>query len=354
MAADATSLATATPAAPAGDILSIYPKVVATFVVMRLTCWIVLFLEVSGVVGPVGYAIVQAGSAMEITYCQLMFFGTLHRGLVSSNRLEWICRVTFVVDGVALLVRGFTVFRPDTVVELLQAENATANGLAVDMAGSIQGGIIWFVAMALFSMWIGVQLLAVSRIRIHSHTESLSDFSTRNTRIYCAALVVQLLLGVLLVVYTLSNDATPEQKVRARKTVNAVVSFSMAIGQAYTFKMFIFNSGGQTISGYLRGDVGANGRKGTIHKTVAIVLTLCWFGVVTLGAIFALAATSTTDGFEYQTLAMDTLQLQIVFQFSPWAVFCHDMGMNRTHLCNVAKGEERFAQFRDARVAQKP
>jgi len=335
-----------------GDIVSVYPKIVGTFVLMRIVCWTILILEMCKVdMHGIDSAIVETSSAMEICYCQLMFYGTLHYGLISSARLENICRVAFFLDGTALLVKGFTVFSADTVEDLIAGMNATAMGVAQDMSSSIQGGIIWFGAMAIYSMWVGVQMLAVSRVRIFDYVprERLAAFSDRNTKIYAVSLAIQVLIGGALVVYACVNDESPEAEVRFSKTIVAVTQLSFAIGQAYTFKMLIFDTCGQTIRGWLRGEPGMDGRRNPIHKAVAVTLTFLWMIVVVLATIFALIANSTTDGFEYQTLAMGTMQLHNAFQFSAWAVFCHDMGMNRTHLFKgLEKGEERFKIWRDA------
>ena len=130
---------------PKGDIVSTYPRIVGTFVLLRLVCWTILILEMADVdMGSgISMAIVETSSAMEIVYCQLMFYGTLHFGLLSSERLEWICRVAFLLMA-PLLIKGFTVHSSVTAGAGGRAERYRP-GEPVDMSGSIRTGIIWLL-----------------------------------------------------------------------------------------------------------------------------------------------------------------------------------------------------------------
>ena len=186
------------------------------------------------------------------------------------------------------------------------------------------------------------------QICTHAHAATPAPAQPDRPRIYVACLALQLLLGGYLVLYSVLTDDSPEQQIRFTMTTVAVTQFSFGFGQAYTFKMLIFDTCGQTIGGFLRGEPAMDGRHNRKHKWAAVLLTLSWLLVVTLAVPMAWAAKSTTNGFEYQIFSMRQLQLHVVFQFSAWAVFCHDMGMNRAHLCSVVKGEQQLAMWRAA------
>jgi len=352
-----------------GDIVSYYPKLVGFFVLLQLIGWSCTLIESFGGLDNslVLFVFGDMTFALDISMCQVMFYGTLHRGPVSDDRLKWVCRVAFVVDGFCYLARAFTSFRPRSVADFFALRNATALGAMPDidvmLRSGMQAGVIYFVALAFFSNIVGVAFLSVSRLRVVEWMprSALPAFSDLGTRVYLSLIGVQLLLVVAMVAYALGADPNDaEQVVRVTKTTDAAKNWSTAIGQVYAFYTLIFLTTGQTARGLLRCESGKNGRKWAIHKAAAIAITILWQVLCLLFFVLALVAGSTTDGFAFNDLAMGQLNLHNLTQFTVWFIVMHDFEFNTTHLRSVDRGETRRERIRrttrmcDADAGQPP
>ena len=84
-------------AAAQGDIVSMYPHLVGPFAVFQIIGWAFSLLEVAGSVGPIGFTIMESTYPVDIAFCQLMFWGTLHFGPISDGRLSMLCRLAFCI-----------------------------------------------------------------------------------------------------------------------------------------------------------------------------------------------------------------------------------------------------------------
>lgn len=340
-----------------GDIVSMYPKVVGFFVFLQLCGWVCTLFEVGNPSDSlVAFTTGEMLFALDISLCQVMFYGTLHNGPVSDERLKWICRVAFVVDGVVLLVRGLRVFRPTSVANYELGLNMTLQGLPLDFelafSSGLKNGTIYFLALAGFSNILGVAFLSVSRLRIVEWTpkSELRALAETAMKAFALTIGVQVLLGAAMVIHVASLDRTDaEQIVRATKLTEACKNFSTAAGQITGYYFIIFGSCGQTISGFLKGEVARNGRKGTWHKVVAIAIFFAWQTLCLVFVLLALLAESTTRGFDFNDLAMGTLSMHNGTQFTIWFVCMHDFEFTTTHMRSMEKGEARVAAYRRKR-----
>ena len=77
------------------DIVAAYPQLVGPFALFNIMGWTFCLLEVWGAVGGIGYTIMDGTYPIDIAFCQLMFWGTLHYGPIPDGRLALICRVAF-------------------------------------------------------------------------------------------------------------------------------------------------------------------------------------------------------------------------------------------------------------------
>ena len=113
---------------PKGDIISTYPKMVSSYVVVQLVSYVCSLLSTFGVRGATATAVAAHLAPIETTLCQMMFMTTMHNGPVSDGRLINVCRVGFLIDGIVLFVGSATVFRPESVADAVAAVNLTAIG----------------------------------------------------------------------------------------------------------------------------------------------------------------------------------------------------------------------------------
>ena len=54
---------------------------------------------------------------IDIAFCQMMFWGTLHFGPLSDGRLSLVCRLAFLVEAASFVANTLTIWRPLTVDE---------------------------------------------------------------------------------------------------------------------------------------------------------------------------------------------------------------------------------------------
>eukprot|EP00392_Amoebophrya_sp_AT5.2_P003408 g3413.t1 len=142
------------------SFLAHYPRLVAVFCVLQLAGWTANLLEICGVLGPLGSAVNAAALTFDVALCQLLYFGTLHYGLLDFSALNVVCRIAFAVDGLGLLLNYVLVEKPRSAAEAVQekVKRETNTIAGVDAA-------IWGVVCAV-SAWIGVQVLVVARMRL--------------------------------------------------------------------------------------------------------------------------------------------------------------------------------------------
>ena len=96
MAATKTSASDA-PAKKRGDIVSEYLYLVIPFACVQAASWTLSLLQTFGIMGRTAWAASDAMTPIDISFCQMMFWGTLHYGPISDSRLQIVCRMAFLV-----------------------------------------------------------------------------------------------------------------------------------------------------------------------------------------------------------------------------------------------------------------
>lgn len=226
------------------DVVSEYPKLVGSFIILQCFCWAVAILEAARAMGPIANVLGTEGASFDIAICNMMFFGTLHKGLISDKRLAWVCRIAFLVDGVILFMTYSTIFRPSTLEEAL---NYTATGEVVSMLSGFINASVWLFMMAFVSAWIGIRMLELARRRLFEQAaQSPGEFSDRFVRVYVALIAVQLVVSTTVTVVA-ALVRTTEAQFRMSQVVGPSFNFNIMLGQVYGFKCMTFDATGQTL-----------------------------------------------------------------------------------------------------------
>lgn len=327
-----------------GDIVAEYKSIVVPFIVLQIIGWGFCFAEVARAIGPTGNAIVQALTPIDINFCQLLFFGTLHYGLLDDGRLCWVCRIAFVVDGCAMLISGALVFRPS---DTQQAIDALDPSYVPNMTQGWIGGAIWFFMYAVFSAWIGVQTLAVSRRRILDGVgeAGLAAFSNKQIKAQLVALAAQAAIGVWMAVQTQTAAAqTAEAQIRAANNDGNLMNVSFMLAQVYSFKILLFDATGARMGDFFR-------CKGTRASYVAACFVVLYVGIVLFNCAVGLTAPSSTDGL-YLLMGelTGTYQLQNTAMVCIWIATANNFGMTLSHFRNVQVAEDKLLARRTSKA----
>ena len=78
------------------DVISEYPLLVGCFLVPQITSWVLAILMAAGIAGRGALSANEATTPIDVSFCLMMFLGTLHKGAVDDTRLRrrWrrLCR----------------------------------------------------------------------------------------------------------------------------------------------------------------------------------------------------------------------------------------------------------------------
>lgn len=316
-----------------------YKGVVGLFVLLQIIGWAFSFGEAAQLVGPTASAIVNGLTPMDVTFCQILFFGTLHHGLLDDGRLCWVCRIAFGVDGVAFLINSATVWRPQDTQEALDALDPNH---VPNMTQGYIGGLIWFVMYSVFSAWVGVQTLVVARLRVITGVgrDSIARFSTQLIRVQAASLMLQLAIGIWMAANIRAALELPaEQQIRASSTNGGLMNVSFMLAQLYAFKVVLLDATGATMADFFKCRV-----KRACYMGAAFVVL---YIVITLGnALIMLTAPSSTDPlFLLARQLIGTYNLQNAAMIGVWVSAANNFGMTLSHLRNTERAEaQRMAR----------
>jgi len=322
-------------ALPAGDIVSNYKLLVGSYLALQIACWVLALTEVGGATGPHAFAAVEASLPVDVTFCLMMFLGTLHHGLLPDDRLRIVCRIAFLVDGTALLINHSVIIRPMSLADALAYANATLSEPTWSNAWRYLTAGYWWLAEGVLSATIGVNVLASIRRRVcDGAAADRAAFSAHFLRVYCAMLALQ--VGLMAwAVANIASATTTDAEILATKTNDALCSLSLALAQSYAMKCAIFDATGRTVGQFVTG-------KGSTASYVALVFWLIWIGCILTGLLLCLSASSSGDS---ALLVADLLNqgpvLAIMPNFLVWATAGFNMGLSPYHLVSVETGERK-------------
>ena len=312
-----------------GDIVSEYLWLVIPFGVLQLTSWVIGLLEVFRAVGPVAYAAMDAMYPLDISFCQMMFWGTLHHGPISDGRLAVLCRVAFVIEAICFMVSCLTVFRPISVEDGLAALNATATATEAPPSLSLYMGYFkaafWFLTFGPFAAWVGTTALQIGRRRLLDNKPhaSLPPFSTSFLRGYVGILVAQLLLMTWSIVRTVSI-VTTEDLVFTIKLNYAIRGVSMSLAQLFGWKAVIFDASGVSMQSFRQG-------KGTKLQMAAIGCIVLYLLIVWVDLLLFAFATSSADPILYFHNVLE-IGLENLPMMGVWLCAAVNFGLSWHHL----------------------
>jgi hypothetical protein len=330
-----------------GDIVSQYPYLVGPFAALQIIGWLLALLELGHVVGPVGYAAQDALFPIDIAFCQMMFWGTLHHGPISDGRLALICRIAFVVEGIVVVTSSLAIFRPTSVADALAALNGTSVFDLPSLTFNYALGAFWFVVFVPFSAYVGTTVLQVGRRRLIENTPetSLAPFSSNFLRFYVIILALQLTIVGVTVALTAGAEGV-EAEVLQSKLNYALRALSLVLAQLLGWKAIIFNAAGHTLSEFWAGRAP--------KTTYAAVLCAVLYVAMVLADLISLAiANDSTDPILiYHTVY--AVGLENVPMFGVWlcAAPAFDITIIEFFL-PVSTTEKRRQRRKDNKVAGK-
>lgn len=274
---------------PKGDIISTYPKMVSSYVVIQLVSYVCSLLSTFGVRGATATAVAAHLAPIETTLCQMMFMTTMHNGPVSDGRLINVCRVGFLIDGIMLFVGSATVFRPESVADAVAAVNLTAIGGTPNNTSGLIGGIIWFIALGVIPGWLGVNMLTLIRRRLLERP-GLGAFCDQATRAFLCLMVVQVVVSISTLV-PLALATGVEAEIRGRKIVGCASNVNFMIPLLFGMKLAFFDTTGTTVAHWLT--CGPTRRIPT-SLNVGVSMVILHFLITVIPFVLLLGAASTT------------------------------------------------------------
>ena len=327
-----------------GDIVAEYPHLVIPFAVFQLIGWCFCMLEVFGAVGPVGYTVMDATYPIDIAFCQLMFWGTLHHGPISDGRLSLVCRVAFCVEAIIIMTTCIAVFRPNAVADALSDGNITSLfGLEFDELPKMFLGYIeaawWFVVFVPFAAWIGTTTLRVGRRRLVQRLPAaeLSPFSTKFIRWYILIFAIQGAISILSI-YRVAAAQTEEEKILVSKVNYALRAVSLVFSMIPGVHAIIFTAAGVTHAQFRAG-------KAPRATYAAATCAVVYAAVVTFDLVLVLVASSSTDPILNVHGVVELFGLENLPMMGVWLCAAYQFGLKFGHIVGkFEKTEERLRQ----------
>ena len=311
------------------DIVNTYPKLVGSFVALQVVTWVLALLEAAGVLGVIADALNTQCGVIDVNLCLMMFFGTLHHGMLSDKRLAIVCRVAFCVDAACYFLRYAFVFRPATLILAMNVSVTAEVPTAAVITGYVNGGI-WLFIMVVIVAWLGIRMLELGRRRLFEHG-SLAAFSDRFLRVSLGLLGLQLAFMVYVLIVS-ATAVTAEERFYAQQVVDKSFNFTSVIAQLYGFKVMIFDgSGTHTITKLSRSGIAA---------LVCVVL----FGVsATVHFASTVLMQSSALALDIKTF-MEGKYFAVSFMTLAFYFISIQYGLTCLHLVNFDRGEERRQQ----------
>ena len=326
---------------PKPDVVSAYPHLVMPFALFQVVGWVLSLSQTLGWVGPVAYTIMDSCFPIDIAFCQLMFWGTLHHGPLDDTRLSLICRVAFCVEAAILVSNCAVVYRPAEAADAKASAQVTTmfghqfDGLPRNFIGYIEG-VWWFIVFVPFSAWIGTTTLMVGRRRLVTRTglASLAEFSTRFTARYVPVFCVQSALSVWAVANTLLAE-TLDEEVLVSKRNYAIRAVSLVVSQCVGNKAVLFDASGTTIAQFRAG-------KAPRAVKLGVCLLFVYWVTVAFDFILVYSTSRSDDGILAVHSAIELLGLENYPMMGVWLCAAYQFGMKLGHLVDVEKTEERL------------
>ena len=334
-------------AAAQGDIVSMYPHLVGPFAVFQIIGWAFSLLEVAGSVGPIGFTIMESTYPVDIAFCQLMFWGTLHFGPISDGRLSMLCRLAFCIEAIVFVTSCLAVFRPNAVADAIGNGNTTTVfGMEFDDLPKMFLGYIqaawWFVVFVPFAAWIGTTALMVGRRRLVQrlpHSE-LATFSSRFMRWYVLIFALQAGIGIWAMVNT-ATARTAEDAVLTKKINYALRAVSLFFSMTPGLHAIIFTAAGVSHQTFKSG-------KAPVATYVAAALVVAYIAVVAFDVAIVFSAQTSTDAILGVHGVIELFGLENVPMMGVWLCAAYQFGLKFGHLRNFDKTEERLDAKRQA------
>ena len=325
------------------DIISEYPRLVLAFVSLQVLGWVVGLLSTAGILGPVGYQLLDALTPLDLAFCQAMFWGTLHHGSISYGRLAIVCRIAFLIDAFTFVFSNLTSFSSTGLESAVDAAIRNATSIAELLAQPtpwpmiLHGAraLVWFNVFVPFSAWIGVVTLAVGRIRLLEVTppSKLQAFSTNLLRAFYLAICIELLLVLSTVIRTLSAETT-EELILAERLNYAVKGLSFHLQMLPGWRVTIFNAAGVTVTQFRKG-------RAPLLTNLAVTFVLAHIAIVLFDLVVCLTAKSSADPiFTFHAWNAFVLFDSIVMM-TAFVCAALSYGLRPGHLISIERAEER-------------
>jgi len=335
------------------DIVGAYPHLVGPFALFQIVGWIFALCEVFGWVGKVGYTVMDGTYPVDIAFCQLMFWGTLHFGPISDGRLSLVCRIAFCIEAVVICASCIAVFRPNAVADAVSGGNTTTIfGLEFEELPQMFLGYIeavwWFVVFVPFAAWIGTTTLMVGRRRLVQHLppSELAPFSTAFMRWYVLIFAIQGALSVWSIVRTMrAEDATAEEQILTDKGNYSLRAVSLVFSMLPGVHAIIFTCAGVTHEQFFA-------RQAPRATYLAASFTLLYILIVAFDAVLVACASSSTDPLLQVHGVIELFGLENLPMMGLWLCAGYQFGLKFGHLKNFEATEAWLEQKREtAKVA---
>ena len=325
-----------------GDIVAEYPYLVGPFAIFQIIGWGFCLAEVFGWVGAVGYTVMDGTYPVDIAFCQLMFWGTLHYGPISDGRLSMVCRIAFCIEAVIIVTTCIAVFRPNAVADAISNGNTTSlfgmefEGLPKMFLGYIEA-VWWFVVFVPFAAWIGTTALMVGRRRLVEHlpAQELNAFSTRFMRWYILIFAVQASISIWSIVNT-AVVQTHEDAILSGKINYALRAVSLVFSMLPGIHAIIFTAAGVSHEQVLAG-------KAPCATYLACVCVVAYIAIVTFDFVLVFMAKSSTDPILNIHGVIELFGLENMPMMGLWLCAAYQFGLKFGHILgNFEKTEERL------------
>ena len=316
-----------------GDIVEEYPHLVIPFIIIQVVSWIFGFLQIFNVIGEIGYATMDALYPIDISFCQMMFWGTLHYGPIEDGRLAMVCRIAFVLEGICFIASCLAITRPTTIF--------------TPTIVSVYKAIWWFLVFGPFAAWIGTVALQIGRRRLVDNlksNESLSKFSSIFLRNYIPMLFIQLIIVVWSVWQTAVAN-TQEEQIYASRLCEALRAFSHVFSQFFGWKAVLLSAAGLTVEKIRNGKAPKAVYAGIFCAVLYVVL--CAFNLFLVLLVGPTNNSQSSDILAFPNFVI-TIGLENVPMCGVWLFGAYNFGLKPGHLLNLERTENKLKNRRES------
>ena len=337
-----------------GDVVSKYPYLVLPFILFQIASWVLSGLQVANVLtGRWPWAASSSMTPIDIAFCQMMFWGTLHFGPLSDGRLSLVCRLAFLVEAASFVANTLTIWRPLTVDEANAGETTPFDADQVErmIVAYVHTGV-WLFVWAIFSAWIGTTALQVGRRRLLARVgaDALPAFSSRLLRAYAVVLAVQVAnVGWATWRSWEAHASSVEAEVYTRKVDYVSTSVSMCLAQLYGLKVVIFDASGTTVAQAARG-------RGGWRLYVACFFVVVYVLLVVADSVLVAIAADSSDPLLFVPDLVQKYLLDNVPYVLAWFAAMANFGLSIHHFVpwRSVDATEEMLKRRRATVAPAP